>query len=418
MSRSTTLSTGDAARRIVPATAFDRAMRGAVLRTVSELRHGTLEIREGGETSVFEGSEPGPRARIDVHDGGFWATTALRGSIGAAEAYIDQQWSSPDLTDVVRLMVRNRAVLEGLEKGLARLAVPPLRWYHSLRSNTRRGSKKNIAAHYDLGNEFFSLWLDESMTYSSAIFDNGATTLEEAQTEKLDRLCRNLDVGPDDHLLEIGTGWGSFALHAASRYGCRVTTTTISGEQHRLANERVLAAGLTDRVTVLQRDYRDLTGRYDKIVSIEMIEAVGHKFYDTFFESCARLLKPDGLMGMQAIVIRDSLFESAKNAVDFIQRHVFPGSCIPSVGALSDAVSRSSDLRMTHLEDITAHYARTLAEWRTRFTAQRDSVLAQGFPESFLRLWEYYLCYCEGGFAERQIGTVQMVWEKPLARVE
>ena len=395
---------------------LERACRRAVIEKFSRLERGSLTLVEGEESREFEGHEPGPSVTVHIKRASFWPQVAFRGSVGAAESYMEGAWSANDLTALIRIMVLNREVLEDMERGLARVAMPFLRAHHARRSNTVRGAKKNIAAHYDLGNDFFGLFLDPTMMYSSAYFESDAQSLEEAQVTKVDRICRKLGLGPDDHVLEIGTGWGYFALHAAQRYGCRVTTTTISKEQHALATERVREAGLEDRVRVLLSDYRDLEGCFDKIVSIEMIEAVGHQFYEGFFEKCSALLRPEGRALLQAIVIRDDLFESARNAVDFIQRYVFPGSCIPSVAALTGAASRSSDLRLTHLEDFPQHYARTLAEWRRAFQARRDEVSAMGFDESFQRMWEFYLCYCEGGFAERQISVTHLIFSRPFDR--
>jgi cyclopropane-fatty-acyl-phospholipid synthase len=329
---------------------------------------------------------------------------------------MDRAWDSPDLTAVVRLFVQNRAVLDGLDGGLALLATPLRRWLHRRNRNDRAGSRRNIAAHYDLGDDLFELFLDETMTYSAAMFATPTATLAEAQRAKLDRLCGKLDLVPGDHLLEIGTGWGALGIHAARAYGCRVTTTTISAEQHAFAKERIRAAGLADRITLLLQDYRELEGRFDKLVSVEMIEAVGHQYYDEFFRRCAALLQDDGLMALQAITIADQHYERARDSVDFIQRHIFPGSCIPSVTALLDSATRASDLRLTHLEDIGPHYVRTLATWRGRLRERWDDALALGLDEEFLRLFEFYFCYSEGGFAERHIGDVQMLLARPGSR--
>jgi len=341
---------------------------------------------------------------------------AFGGSIGAGEAYMQGYWTTNDLTDLVRLLVLNREVLDGMETGLARLTVPAQKVLHWLNRNTQEGSRRNIAAHYDLGNDFFKLFLDETMMYSSAIFERPNMSLHEAQVARLAHICRKLDLKPTDHLLEIGTGWGGLALHAAKHFGCRITTTTISREQHALAVERIQATGLSDRITVLLSDYRDLTGQYDKLVSIEMIEAVGHQFFDTYFSKCGALLKPDGMMLLQAITIADQRYEQAKRSVDFIQRYIFPGSCIPSVAAMTDSIARASDLRLFHLEDIGPHYATTLRKWRENFFANIAAVRALGYPESFIRMWEFYLCYCEGGFTERVIGDVHMLLVKPENR--
>jgi cyclopropane-fatty-acyl-phospholipid synthase len=287
---------------------------------------------------------------------------------------------------------------------------------HWAARNTRSGSRRNIAAHYDLGNEFFALFLDPTMMYSSAVFEHPAMTLEEAQVAKLERICRRLDLRPGERVLEIGTGWGGFALHAAGRYGCQVTTTTISEEQYALARERIHEAGLQGRVTLLKQDYRDLRGRYDKLVSIEMIEAVGHQYFGTFFARCGALLEPQGRMLLQAITIADQRYEAARKGVDFIKRYIFPGCCIPSVTALVNAASAASDLRLVHLDDIGPHYATTLRLWRENLLGNIGAVRGLGYSEAFIRMWEFYLAYCEAGFAERMLGDVHAVFAKPGAR--
>jgi cyclopropane-fatty-acyl-phospholipid synthase len=318
-------------------------------------------------------------------------------------------WSAADLTGVMRLLLRNREALDAMEGGLSRLSAPLRLAAHWLHRETRAGSRRNIAAHYDLGNEFFRLFLDETMMYSCAIFEHPAMTLAEASRAKLEAVCRKLALAPNDHVLEIGTGWGGFALHAAGRYGCRVTTTTISPSQFELARERVRAAGLEDRVTVLLEDYRDLAGRYDNLVSIEMIEAIGHQQFEEFFRRSAARLAPGGRMLLQSIVIDDRHYARARDEVDFIKRYIFPGCCIPSLGALSQAMAAASDLRIEDVEDIGPHYATTLARWRDNFHARLAEVRALGYPEEFVRMWEFYLCYCEAGFAERALGDVQLL---------
>lgn len=357
--------------------------------------------------------EPGPdglAADLEVRDPRFWRQLVTGGSLGAAEAYLAGWWESRDLTSLVRLMARDRAVTGHLESGLARLGHLAARAWHALRPNSRRGSRKNIEAHYDLGNDFFALFLDASMTYSSALIERPGASLEEAQVAKIDRLCRKLQLGSDDHLLEIGTGWGSLAIHAAGRYGCRVTTTTISPSQFAEASRRVAAAGLADRIQIVQQDYRDLEGSYSKIVSVEMIEAVGLRFLPTFFATLDRLLRPDGLVAIQAITIADRNYESARRNVDFIQRYIFPGGAIPSVSALCSTAATASRLTPLHIEDLGLHYAETLYRWRERFEAALERVRELGYPERFVRLWRYYLCYCEGGFRERVIGDAQLLF--------
>jgi len=406
---------------------LERAVRGRLRRLVTGSLtleaptgtevFGTPAQPGGSDIVVYPGGDlgkvdPDAHGVVHVHDERFWTALALRGSVGAGEAYAYGWWTSPEPSDVVRVLVANHTALDGMEKGLARLSLPMLKAFHWLRDNTRSGSRKNISAHYDLSNDFFQLFLDPTMTYSSAFFERPEASLEEAQNAKIDRLCERLNLGPADHLLEIGTGWGGFARRAASKFGCRVTTTTISKEQHAFALERIERAGLGDRVEVLLQDYRDLRGQYSKIVSVEMIEAVGARHYGTFFETCARLLEPGGALAMQAITIHDAHFERARKAVDFIQRHIFPGSCIPSVTALSQAASTSSDLRPVHMEDIGSHYVPTLRQWRDRLRSRRDEALAMGFDEDFLRLFDFYFCYCEGGFAERHISVAHLVYAR------
>lgn len=399
--------TGDACARL---------LRRAVLHRLRGITRGRLVLADAGGVHVFGPGDGGPQVRVDILDAGVWARIALRGTVGVGEAYVDGGWRADDLTALVRLFVLNKPVMDGMERGLARLALPLLKFWHWLHRNNRHGSRANIAAHYDLGNAFYQTFLDETLMYSCALFERPDMSLAEASHAKNERICRKLGLRAGDHVLEIGTGWGGFALHAAGRHGCRVTTTTISREQYELARERVAAAGLQDRVTVLFEDYRELAGRYDQLVSIEMIEAVGHRWFDTYFRTCSRLLAPDGQMLLQAITIRDQEYERTKRSVDFIQRHVFPGGCLPSVQALADTVARVTDLRALHLEDIGPHYATTLRHWRERFLANLDRVRALGFDDGFLRLWEYYLAYCEGGFAERYLGTVQLLLAKPDCR--
>lgn len=393
-------------------------IKNAVLSRLKMLAHGELTLVDGKDTFVFgKASEAFPvKATIFVHNQAFYPMTAFGGSIGSGEAFMNGSWTTDDLTSVIRIFVRNRQALEGMEKGTAYLTAPFQKLYHFLRDNTKEGSRKNISAHYDLGNDFYQLFLDPTMMYSCAVFPEETSTLEEASVEKLSRICKKLDLKPSDHLVEIGTGWGGLAIHAVKNFGCRVTTTTISKQQHDYAREWIRREGLENKITLLFEDYRDLKGQFDKLVSVEMIEAVGHRHYDTYFGACSRLLKPEGSMLLQAIVISDQIYETAKRSVDFIQRYIFPGSCIPSIGAISQAITRATDMRLFHLEDITPHYATTLRLWRERFFANIGKVRGLGYPESFIRMWEFYLCYCEGGFLERVIGDVHMIFTKPLSR--
>ena len=383
--------------------------RRLVLARLAQLTEGLLRVREGGEVIEFGAERTGVDATIDVLDPAFYAEIAFGGSVGAGEAYMLGHWRTPDLTALLRLMLRNRHALDAMETGLARASAPLRTAAHWLHRNTRAGSRRNISAHYDLGNDFFRLMLDETMMYSCALFERPDLSLAEAQRAKLDAICRKLALRPQDHVLEIGTGWGGFALHAAGQYGCRVTTTTISPSQFALAQERVRAAGLADRVTILLEDYRDLKGTYDKLVSIEMIEAIGHQYFGEFFRRCAMRLAPGGRMLLQSITIADRHYARARDEVDFIKRYIFPGCCIPAVSALAQAMAESSDLRIVHLEDIGPHYATTLARWRDRFVANLERVRALGYPESFVRMWEFYLGYCEAGFAERALGDVHLL---------
>ncbi|QKZ03098.1 SAM-dependent methyltransferase [Pseudomonas eucalypticola] len=391
-------------------------LRRGVLNQLNSLRHGQLLIVEGDDRLQFGNASSPLVGEIHVHDSAAWGLVASGGSIGAGEAFIHGYWTSPDLTAVVRVFVSNLDVLDAMERGLARLNRPLVRALHWLNRNTRKGSQKNIAAHYDLGNELFEQFLDPTMMYSAAQFAGPEDSLEQAQLNKLERICQKLALVPSDHLLEIGTGWGSMALYAASHYGCRVTTTTLSREQYEYTRQRIDAQGLQDRVTLLLSDYRDLTGSYDKLVSIEMIEAVGHRFLPTYFQKCADLLKPDGVMLLQAITIREQRYEQARHSVDFIQRYIFPGGALPSVQAMLQIVGRDTDMNLLHMEDFGLHYARTLRLWHDNFRRAHNRLRELGYDDYFLRLWEFYLCYCEGGFLERTIGTAQLLLAKPSAQ--
>ncbi|MBL8298113.1 MAG: class I SAM-dependent methyltransferase [Rhodanobacteraceae bacterium] len=397
-------------------TAMDRWLRGRLLAQMATLTGGRLVVFDDLGSCCCGQGEPGETITLQVHSPRFYRAAAINGSVGAGESYIQGDWSCDNLVGLVQLLVRNRDLLDGMETGLARLGGWLLRCWHGLRRNTRAGARRNIAAHYDLGNDFFALFLSSDLMYSSALFTDAQDTLEVASQRKLERIAAKLQLQPGDRVLEIGSGWGGFALHAAGRHGCHVTTTTISREQYAATVARVAAAGLQERVTVLQQDFRDLDGRYDKLVSIEMVEAIGADNLRSYFATISRLLAADGLALVQAITIEDHRYAQALRAVDFIKRYVFPGSFIPSVAALIDAKTRASDLGLVHLEDFGSSYARTLQCWRERFLAKRDAVLAQGFDEDFVRLWTYYLAYCEGGFRERSIGVAQLLLAKPGCR--
>ena len=396
-----------------------RLARNALLKRLALIQDGEVRVQDGNESLRFgtRTARCGLAATITVRDPEFWSLAAFGGTVGAGESYIHGHWRCDDLTALVRIMVLNRHVMQEMESGLAaRGSLLVRRLLHWANRNSKTGSARNIAAHYDLGNELYKLMLDDTMAYSSGIFLHEEATLHEASLAKFDSVCRKLALTTADHLLEIGTGWGGLAIHAAERYGCRVTTTTISREQHDFAKEKIAARGLSDRITLLFEDYRDLKGQFDKLVSIEMIEAVGARYLDTYFGKCSSLLKPTGAMLLQAITLQDQFYARALNSVDYIQRFIFPGSFIPSVSAISDSVARVTDMKLFNLEDIGPHYAPTLRMWRERFFANISRVRELGYPESFNRLWEFYLCYCEGGFAERQLGDVQMLLTKPDCR--
>ena len=393
---------------------LDRFLRTRLLAQLDALRGGEIElIDELGSERVGEALPGAVPVGIRVHDPAFYRGLAGNGSVGAAETYMDGAWDCSNLVALVQLLVRNRDLLDGMERGPARLGSWAMKAWSALRRNTRVGARRNIAAHYDLGNAFFRLFLSDDLMYSSALYANAEDSLEQASARKLSRICEKLRLSADDHVVEIGTGWGGFAVFAASNYGCRVTTTTISKEQHALACERVAKAGLQDLVTVLLSDYRDLQGQYDKLVSIEMVEAIGPQYLDTYFATLGRLIKPEGLGLVQAITIEDHRYEQALRSVDFIKRHIFPGSFIPSIAAMLTAKARSTDLALLHLEDFGPSYARTLHAWRERFLGNREEVRAQGFDERFIRMWDFYMAYCEGGFLERSIGVAHLLLAKP-----
>ena len=399
---------------------LERLCRRLLLRQLARLRDGALRIVEGGRVTELGGERSADvlSGTITIRDPRVYGAAVRRGLVGIAEAYMDGHWTADDLTDVIRVVARNSEALAGLSGRLGRIGRLGLRGVHALRRNSRRGSQRNIAAHYDLGNDFFSLFLDPTLTYSCGVFERDDSTLEEASREKYDRACKKLQLGADDHVLEVGSGWGGFALHAAGRYGCRVTSVTVSKEQLELARRRVADAGLQDRVEIRFQDYRDVRGTFDKLVSIEMIEAVGQRYLPAYFQACSDRLSPEGLMLLQVITIPDQGYEQSVRSVEFIKRYIFPGGQCPSLWAIEQAIKEHTDLRMIHLEDMSAHYARTLAGWRERLTKNLDDVRSLGLPETFLRMWEFYLCYCEGGFAERATGVAQILFEKPRGRRE
>lgn len=391
-----------------------KLVRGALGR----ITEGRLTLVDGGErVSVGEASGA---ARLDieivVRDQAFYGALAFGGALGAAESYMDGAWECDDLAGLFELLLNNYEALRSVEGPLRAALAPLSRAAYWLQRNSRSGSRRNIAAHYDLSNEFFALWLDPTMTYSCGVFEDASTTLEAAQLAKIDMALGALEIGPGDHLLEIGTGWGSVAIRAARDYGCRVTTTTVSRRQYELAKARIEEAGVSGRVELLLTDYRDLTGSYDKVISIEMIEAVGLAYLDTYFGKVSSLLKPDGLALIQAITIRDQFWASAARTRDFLKKYIFPGSCLLSVEAMSRSVRASTDMRVLGLTDIGPHYAETLRRWLRTFDERIEEVRALGFDERFERMWRYYLTYCEGAMRARHCSDVQLLLGKPSAR--
>ncbi|HET9676469.1 MAG TPA: cyclopropane-fatty-acyl-phospholipid synthase family protein [Solirubrobacterales bacterium] len=389
-----------------------RAGVGAVLGHVS---NGRIDVVEGARERSFGPADADLRATVTINDPAAWRGP-LRGSVGLGESYVDGLWETDDLVALIQIAARELHQMDGVRAAVAR----PRGLWHRARNlvpeNTRSGARRHISAHYDLGNDLFAAFLDERMMYSCAYFPDQAASLEEAQLAKLDRICDRLRLGPENHLLEIGTGWGGMAIHAARRSGCRVTTTTISREQYELARRRVREAGLEDQVTVLLQDYRDLEGRYDRLVSVEMIEAVGWQYFDDYFRRCDQLLTDDGLMLLQAITIDDRIYEIEKAARSFANTHVFPGGCLPSQGLITGCLERVTSMKQVWVDDITAHYPPTLAAWRERFFAAWERLRGRGYDERFRRLWDFYLSSSEAGFRERRIGDVQALFAKPGAR--
>jgi len=394
---------------------FNKISKEIVHRNLSKVSKGTLTITEGKQKYHF-GFDSSLTAEITVNNPSFYSEVLLGGSIGASEAFIHKSWSSSNLTKVIQFMARNQSTMDKIEGPFKLLIAPFLRVLHSLNKNTLYGSKKNIAQHYDLSNNFFSLFLDQSMMYSSAIYSKKTDSLEIAAEHKLNVICKKLQLNKSHRIIEIGSGWGGFAIFAAKNYGCHITTTTISKEQYTFVRKKVKEQNLQNHIKVVFKDYRELTGKYDKLVSIEMIEAVGHQFYDTYFAKISKLLKEDGDGLIQAITIRDQRYKQALGTVDFIQKYIFPGSCIPSINAIQDSMTTSGDMVINDILDIGLHYARTLSVWRKRFITHSDEILELGFDEVFIRKWLFYFSYCEGGFLEKSISDVHIHITKPEYR--
>jgi cyclopropane-fatty-acyl-phospholipid synthase len=388
--------------------------RQKVLNSFKQIKCGQLNVIEGKTSEKF-GFPDEKICTIHVINPEFYRYLLMHGSIGAAESFMKGHWETDNLTLLLRLFLRNQALVKEYEKGFASLT-GLVRWFfHQLQRNNIRGSKKNIGQHYDLSNEFFELFLDKNMMYSSALFPEANSTLDEASDYKLDTICQKLDLKSTDNVIEIGSGWGGFALHAAKNYGCKIVTTTISDQQYAYTAELIRQNKLTEKITLIKKDYRHLTGKYNKLVSIEMIEAVGHQYYRNFFKKCGQLLEKDGQMLIQAITIQDQAFNRAKHEIDFIKRYIFPGSCIPSITAMTNAMTQSSDLKLFNLQDIGFDYAKTLSLWRKRFLEKQAKIRELGFDEAFIRMWNYYFSYCEAGFAEGYLGDIHFHCVKPSA---
>ena len=406
----------DAVKTPKKSTFLTSIFKSGLLKKFKNLKTGHISVNDGDETFTFGDSNSDEKVSVDIHSQEFYVMTGSGGALGIAEAYVAGYWSSDDVVKLFQIILRNRDILLSLEKGFAKLVKPINKMIHRGRQNTLKGSKENILAHYDLSNDFYKLWLDPSMTYSCAFFNNDSVTLEEASIEKLDRICRKLNLSEDDSVLEIGTGWGSFSIHAAKNYGCKVTTTTISDAQFDYARSRIKDEGLESKITLINKDYRDLDGKYDKIVSIEMIEAVGYEYIPDYFSKLSSLLNNNGLVALQGITYNDQNFEVYKDSVDFIKKYIFPGSCLISIAQIIDVIKKDTDLAMVDMEDITKHYAVTLNRWRKNFMDVIPKVKEMGYSQAFINMWEFYFLYCEAGFSERNIGDVQMIFAKSGSR--
>ena len=406
----------DAVKTPKKSTFLTSIFKSGLQKKFKNLETGHISVNDGDETFTFGDSNSDEKVSVDIHSQEFYVMTGSGGALGIAEAYVAGYWSSDDVVKLFQIILRNRDILLSLEKGFAKLVKPINKMIHRGRQNTLKGSKENILAHYDLSNDFYKLWLDPSMTYSCAFFNNDSVTLEEASIEKLDRICRKLDLSEDDSVLEIGTGWGSFSIHAAKNYGCKITTTTISDAQFDYARSRIKDEGLESKITLINKDYRDLDGKYDKIVSIEMIEAVGYEYIPDYFSKLSSLLNNNGLVALQGITYNDQNFEVYKDSVDFIKKYIFPGSCLISIAQIIDVIKKDTDLAMVDMEDITKHYAVTLNRWRKNFMDVIPKVKEMGYSQAFINMWEFYFLYCEAGFSERNIGDVQMIFAKSGSR--
>lgn len=397
---------------------LDGVAKKIVLGTLKKMTRGHLTIEDDGEIYSFGENAKTAEvvAHISVAHRSAYRQVMLNGTIGSGEAYMAGAWRSPDLVQVIRIFVMNMDIVAGMDSkwNLAFKIVGNI--LHKMNANSKNKARDNISAHYDLGNDFFKLFLDETMLYSSAIYPSQSASLYDASVYKMQHICKRLGLTASDHLLEIGTGWGGMAIYAAKSTGCKVTSVTISQEQYEHAKAWVEKEGLASQIDIQLKDYRDITGQFDKLLSIEMIEAVGYQYYSEYFKQCSKLLKPDGKMLIQAITIADQRYHDERDNVDFIQRYIFPGGCLPSNEIIAKHVRKDTDMQIVGLDDITAHYAKTLADWKTAFFNKIDDVKAQGFDDVFIRMWDFYLCYCEGGFKERVISTSQILLAKPQCK--
>ena len=389
---------------------LEKYFRNLVIHRLSKIRNGFVSVNYGNEKLAFGDRQADLQVEAKIHDPQFFQRLALGGDIGAAESFVEGEWDCSDIAALIRVFARNLKLADRMNRGIGRTQSSARRITNRLRRNSQKRSRQNIHEHYDLGNDFFATFLDPTLNYSSGIFQQKDDSMFLASLNKMWRICKKLDLQPNDHLLEIGTGWGGLSIFAARHFGCKVTTTTISEEQYLLAKQRVNKAGLSDKINVVKKDYRELTGSFDKLVSIEMIEAVGYQFFDKFFAKCKELLNESGRMLIQSIVTRDARFQSHKSNYDFIKKYIFPGGCLPSNEALLSAMTRSADFMVLNLEDIGLHYAQTLRLWRNQFEARLNEIREIGLADPrFHRLWRYYLGYCEAGFQERQISNIQLL---------
>ncbi len=384
-----------------------------ILKKFNLIKIGFIEVVDNNNTYYFGDNKSNQKVKVNILSSEFYTYLGTNGLLGVSEAYAMGLWKANDLVLLIRIVFQNKGLMTQIDSGLSKLMAPINYFIHLNRKNSLSGSKNNILAHYDLSNEFYKLWLDETMSYSCGYFKTESSSMKDASIEKLDRICRKINISSKDSVLEIGTGWGSFAIFAAKNYGCNITTTTISDAQYEYTLKKINDEGLDNKITLLKEDYRNLNGKYDKIVSIEMIEAVGYQYIPEYFNKVSNLLKNDGLFALQGITYNDQNFDMYKKSVDFIKKYIFPGSCLISITQITQTMKKCSDLSLNHLEDITMHYAETLKIWRNNFHNHIQDIKKLGFTTEFINLWEFYFVYCEAGFRERNIGDYQFIFSKP-----